>query len=350
MTVKTGSYHILVIEDNLGDYTLIEESLSDQLEIFTPFRAKNFIEAKETLTSGLFKFDAILLDLSLPDKMGTLLITEIVEMSDNIPVIVLTGYTDFTFGVKSLSLGVSDYLLKDDLTPELLYKSIIYGMQRSKHLLALEESEKQYSALFHLSPQPMWVVGLTMFEFLDVNLATIKQYGYSREEFLTMNLRDIRPVWEIPNLLSSIEADKKHPGIFDDKVMIHQLKSGELRHVEIKIAPIIYKGNMANVVTATDITERIDYINAIEAQNEKLKEISWIQSHVVRSPVARIMGLIPLINDAQENASELKVMLDYLSISANELDAVIKEISKKTCLNEESLSENQTPSFGLKIA
>jgi hypothetical protein len=68
----------------------------------------------------------------------------------------------------------------------------------------------------------------------------------------------------------------------------------------------------------------------LEKQNERLKEISWMQSHVVRAPLARIMGLIPLINDLKENNIELDKMLNYLIVSANELDDVIGDITDKT--------------------
>ena len=69
---------------------------------------------------------------------------------------------------------------------------------------------------------------------------------------------------------------------------------------------------------------------ALEKQNERLKEISWMQSHVIRAPLARIMGLIPLINDLKENNIELDKMLNYLIVSAHELDDVIGDITDKT--------------------
>jgi signal transduction histidine kinase len=71
------------------------------------------------------------------------LIQEIVEISLNAPVIVLTGYTDFEFGVKSLSSGASDYILKDELTSLSLYKSIVYSMERKRIISDLEISEKR---------------------------------------------------------------------------------------------------------------------------------------------------------------------------------------------------------------
>jgi len=69
---------------------------------------------------------------------------------------------------------------------------------------------------------------------------------------------------------------------------------------------------------------------ALEEQNQKLKEISWMQSHVIRAPLAKIIGLIPLINDVKENSKEREKMLNYLLSSANELDQVIGDITDKT--------------------
>jgi len=76
--------------------------------------------------------------------------------------------------------------------------------------------------------------------------------------------------------------------------------------------------------------ERKKNAEALEKQNEKLKEISWMQSHVIRAPLAKILGLIPLINDARENNMEREKMLDYLIVSANELDNVIGDITDRT--------------------
>lgn len=79
-----------------------------------------------------------------------------------------------------------------------------------------------------------------------------------------------------------------------------------------------------------DITERLNYIKAIEEQNENLKEISWLQSHVIRAPLARIMGLIQLVIDPKQDIGEKQNALNYLLRSANELDEVIHTITDKS--------------------
>jgi len=339
-------FNILVVEDNPGDFVLVEEFLQDQADAFNLFHTWTFKETAAILKGGLKKFDVILLDLSLPDKMGLQLIEEIVAISSNTPIIVLTGYTDVAFGIKSLSSGVSDYILKDELTPMSLYKSIIYSSERKNIALALLESEKKYSELFHLSPLPMFVFETQTLNFLDVNEACLNHYGYSRKEFLSLNLRDIRPGEDLADFEKRLADNIQHPTKNNLGIFKHLKKSGELIYVDIQSNFVEYKGINAKITIATDVTERMNYVKEIENQNKKLKEISWIQSHMVRAPLARLIGLVNLIKEVDHDDKENQKMLEYILVSAKELDDVIREITDltqiadygKNCKNELLLS------------
>jgi PAS domain S-box-containing protein len=194
----------------------------------------------------------------------------------------------------------------------------------------LVESEKRYSNLFQLSPLPKLVFDLETLQFLDVNEAAISQYGYSREEFLQLTIKQLRPPRDAP-LMGEILTELREPFMATiQHAITHQKKSGENISVDIQSNPIIFKGKPARIAVVRDITENLNYIHAIEAQNKKLREISWIQSHVVRAPLARIMGLVPLIEATSGLPEETRKMMAYLLQSANELDAVIGKITLKT--------------------
>jgi len=137
-----GYFSVLVVEDNPGDFALVEDFLLDQMEAPRISRARSFKEAKAVLLADNV-FDVVLLDLSLPDKTGSDLISEIVGISNNASVIVLTGYVNFDFGVQSIACGASDYVLKDELTSLTLYKTILYSLERRKIAASLEESERR---------------------------------------------------------------------------------------------------------------------------------------------------------------------------------------------------------------
>lgn len=330
-------YKILVIEDNSGDFLLVEEYLYDQIKSPEVHQAGTCKEACSILNANE-GFDIILLDLTLPDNDGEDLINEIVKLSKRAPVIILTGYSNLEFCIKSVSLGISDYLLKDELTSASLFKSITYNIEKQKNLLKIEESERRYSDLFHLSPLPMYVYDVDTLKFLDVNSAMIENYGYSEEEFLNMNITEIRPKSTLKRFKKAIKFIENQDSYrFKDK-FIHQKKNKDLIHVEILSKSIEFQDKNAKVILANDVTERTLYFDALQKQNDKLKEIAWIQSHKVRSPVSRILGMIDLIKHKICSEKENKILIDEIQYSVKELDKIIRDISGKT---EEVKLKNQ---------
>lgn len=82
-------------------------------------------------------------------------------------------------------------------------------------------------------------------------------------------------------------------------------------------------------ITGRDITERKLYLRSVEEQNKVFREISWMQSHLVRAPLARILGLLPIL-DSETEALEKAMILGYIKGSANELDDIIKKITERS--------------------
>jgi PAS domain S-box-containing protein len=255
-------YRILVMEDNPGDFIIVEDFLMEQMQDPFIVNTVSFKQAFEIFSTAGNTYDVILLDLSLPDKSGQSLVIEMLRIASSCPIIILTGFADIDFSIKSISHGILDYLLKDDLTADKLYKSIIYSIERKKTIIQLKESEKRYSDLFHLSPQPMWVFDAETFRFVQVNKATIALYGYSEEEFLNMTLMDIKQEEDI--LKATEHLRKGNPGadIFKQAVMHHK-KSGEIIEVEIYSTPIIINEKSFRSVIAIDVTEIRQYEHKI---------------------------------------------------------------------------------------
>jgi len=321
-------YHILIIEDNIGDQILIKEYLEEHILEPKFYNASTFTTAKEFLVNSDLSFDIILLDLSLPDKSGEDLIQMMLQLAAEIPVVILTGYTDMPLSIRSLHLGISDYLLKDDLTSFSLYKSLLYNIQKKKYILDLKKSEKRYSDLFHLSPLPMWVCDAENHHFLDVNDAAIQQYGYSHTEFMGMKFQDIENKPRKLNTAPGSTLNGQVSGIVEGR---HCLKNGTIIDVETTSNELLYNAKKSLVTLVNNVTEKNIYIKAVEEQNAKLKEIAWIQSHVVRAPLARIMGIINLLEvDEKELNEEQLFLFKGLINSAHELDEIIKDISSKT--------------------
>ncbi len=133
---------ILLIEDNPGDARLVELLLgeSDLLNCK--------IINKTTLTQGLEllaegdNFAAILLDLSLPDSRGFETLQKLLGRFPDNNVIVLTGLSDKSMGVKAVKAGAQDYLIKGAFDADSLAKALRYSIERSSVLKRLEDSQR----------------------------------------------------------------------------------------------------------------------------------------------------------------------------------------------------------------
>jgi two-component system cell cycle sensor histidine kinase/response regulator CckA len=117
---------------------------------------------------------------------------------------------------------------------------------------------EDYRLLFQSHPEPMWVYDIQNLGFLDVNIAAIDKYGYSREEFLAMTIRDIRPPGDVEDPTVQIEASGSIDESAPDKAgpWRHQRKDGTRIDVEIASHPIRFAHHDARVVMARDVTGR----------------------------------------------------------------------------------------------
>jgi PAS domain S-box-containing protein len=350
-------------------------------------------------------------------------------------------------------------------TPRALSPAEETTLQKSKYILAhilqnhiaeesLKISEGKYRQLFNLHPLPLWLYDTETYRFLDVNEASIRHYGYSREEFLSMTIKDIRPAEDLPELEKTL-VDTQTSGSYSLGTFRHRKKNGDLIYVEVRSNPVESEGNKARLIISTDvtgkveteralnlseqrfkalvhegsdliniidlngayiyaspasaamfckhpeevigthpmhfiheedremlgkalteikttrrlqtppyrfrlqngeyrwlqsigtnlledpavkgivmnsrdITDSVNYIQAIEAQNAKLRDIAWTQSHVVRAPLSRIMGLLELIRENPESPQLHAELLDHVLNSADELDQIIRNIVSQT--------------------
>ncbi len=140
-------------------------------------------------------------------------------------------------------------------------------------LRGIEESESRYRLLFEANPQPMWVFDRASLAFLAVNHAAVTRYGYTREEFLGMTLRDIRPPEDVPEFLEHTRVSTPTP--HTDGPWRHRRKDGSILIVEIASHPIQFGDAAASLVMATDITERKRLEEELR-QSQKLEAVGQL--------------------------------------------------------------------------
>lgn len=222
----------------------------------------------------------------------------------------------------------------------------------------IKKSEKQYRYLFMNNPMPMWVMDLATFKFLDVNEMSIMQYGYSREEFLSMTAVDIRPEGEKNSFVNfdrslNIGSHNYKKGIWN-----HKKKDKTIIQVEIIAHEILFEGKKARIILANNVTKRLEAeqllsenLKELERSNKELEQFAYIASHDLQEPLRMVGSYMQLIerrykgkldSDANEfihfavdGAARMKKLIgDLLNYSRINKEVSIKPISTTELMNE----------------
>jgi DNA-binding NtrC family response regulator len=122
------SYKIFIVEDD----PWYGEILEYQLSLNPDYEVSRFTTGKECLANMHKQPDLVTIDFTLPDYTGDVLFEKIRLVNDNVPVIMISGQEDIVVAVKMLKLGVTDYLVKDENTKEILWNSVIKVRETSK--------------------------------------------------------------------------------------------------------------------------------------------------------------------------------------------------------------------------
>ncbi len=128
-----------------------------------------------------------------------------------------------------------------------------------------------YQALFEQNPHPMWIYDQETLRILAVNDFAIRDYGYSRAEFLEKTILDLRPPEDVPLLrenLATIPDAVQNSGPWR-----HRRANGGLILVEIMSHAIEWHGRPARVVVAHDVTQQRHALRAIEESEQKFRAI-----------------------------------------------------------------------------
>lgn len=161
---------------------------------------------------------------------------------------------------------------------------------------ALRESEHRYRLLFESIPQPTWVFDSETLSFLTVNEAAVRHYGYTREEFTAMTIKDIRPPEEVPALMD--ELSKIPAGLVHGVTSKHRKKDGTEIYAEIITRDVIFSGRRARLVLANDVTQRMRAEERLHEQAELLDHaqeailVRDLEGHILfwNSSAERIYG------------------------------------------------------------
>lgn len=140
-------YSIFIVEDDPWYGQILEYHLS----LNPDFRTTRFLSGEEVLKNLYLQPDLITIDFSLPDTNGEKLFKKIIELLPSVPVIIISAQKDIKIAVNLLKMGVSDYLVKDDSTKDLLWNSIIRIKENQRLKKEVEHLKEELSQKYSFS-------------------------------------------------------------------------------------------------------------------------------------------------------------------------------------------------------
>jgi PAS domain S-box-containing protein len=271
---NTPLLSILIVEDNPGDLFLLEETLRlTRLPIKNVFKASSAADANKILSQHAVS--VVLLDLSLPDSSGFNSYSQVEAHASSIPIIVLTGLADTELALETMASGAQDYLIKGEYDERLLSKSIQYSIERNRIKLSLIESNESYRNLFFNNPLPIFIWDLETLQILETNDIAQKEYDYTREELLNMNVLELRAKEHHEKVKVFVTEFKKANATRMSGIWEHQKKNGETIILDISSHKIDYKGRASILSIQNNITEKVRLEEKLEEERLlKQKEIT----------------------------------------------------------------------------
>ncbi|HEX9098081.1 MAG TPA: ATP-binding protein [Candidatus Dormibacteraeota bacterium] len=195
------------------------------------------------------------------------------------------------------------------------------------------DSERNYRLLFEGHPQPMWLYDVSTLRFLKVNDAAVERYGYSRDEFLTMTIKDIRPRQDVPKFLELIAGTQPY---FDKTgPWRHLMKDGSTAQVLVTSHATTFDDHDARFVLAEDLTESQQLeleLHQARARAEANAELSKAKdemvsmvSHEMRTPLASIVGFAELLVTRKVTPEQRSEYLGVMLQEGRRLTALISD-------------------------
>ena len=241
---------------------------------------------------------------------------------------------------------------------------------------ALALSEEKYRLLFSNNPLPAWVFDTQTLAFLEVNDAAIVHYGYSREEFFNMTIKEIRPEEDIDALMQRRTQPGESDTVIYNGYWRHLKKNGEIIYVDISSRHINFKGRIGRLVIAHDVTDKLEAeqrlneanqtlslrAKELSASNKELEQFAYVASHDLQEPLRMVSSFLQLlekkykdllddtgrqyIHFAVDGAERMKrLILDLLAYSRT---GTSKELSAAIDMNEIARDVASTFTFAVK--
>jgi diguanylate cyclase (GGDEF)-like protein/PAS domain S-box-containing protein len=273
---QNAPVRILLVEDLPTDAELATREMRRAGLDCEVLRVDTVAAFRRELTG--FSPAVILSDFSMPEFDGMQALAIARELRPDVPFIFVSGVMGEEYAIRALKDGATDYVLKKNLLrlPAAVERAVKQAAERAAFIALeneLRESERRHREFFRGNPHPMWAYDTQTLRFLAVNDAAIARYGYSRDEFLSMKVADIRPEQDLPRLPDRFAEQGRNRGFSKPETGRHLTKGGDIIHVEIASQDLVIESRPARMVVAYDITERYQAEQRLSESEDRFRQL-----------------------------------------------------------------------------
>ena len=310
---------ILVIDDDEDDFQMLKSLLLDvdpSGKLFSLDWASSYSAGKTTLNEKRHK--VCFLDYRLGGQTGLELLKEMLNQDCKIPIILLTGYGEHEVDLEAMRIGAADYLIKDQMSPALLERTIRYAIRRSQ---SLETIRSLLDSTFE---------GILVHDskgvILEMNRSASEIFGLSATDMLGKTFLSF-----FSNESASFFDDVLKGEEIINKEIAVTTQSGKRLHLEISGKPYQHPNQMDQMVrllAIRDVTSR----KQMEAQilmQDRLASIGLLASslaHEIGTPLGVIRGRAEYLAIQTEDAPPIKKNVDIIISQIDRVTYLIRSL------------------------